>query len=78
LINGTVFTTVEVVIGTIEGVTFEREQDDLTGYRELAPKKIKKHTSVTSKIFKITSLKSMLVGVCLGAILHHRIYTSRS
>eukprot|EP00978_Attheya_sp_CCMP212_P024317 scaffold76235_cov50-Attheya_sp.AAC.2 len=78
LINGTVFTTVEVVIGTIEGVTFEREQDDQTGYRELAPKQIEKHESVASKFFKRTSLKSMLVGVCLGAMLHHRIYTSRS
>jgi predicted DNA-binding protein with PD1-like motif len=78
LINGTVFTTVEVVIGTIEGVLFEREQDDQTGYRELAPKQIEKHESAASKFFKRTSLKSMLVGVCLGAILHHRIYATRS
>jgi len=47
LIAGVVFTTVEVVVGSIDGVTFDRELDDETGYGELAPKQRKKHDSWT-------------------------------
>jgi predicted DNA-binding protein with PD1-like motif len=35
VIGGTVFTTLEVVIGTIDGVDFQREMDERTGYTEL-------------------------------------------
>ena len=37
LIDGVVFTTVEVVLGTIRGVGFQRIEDDETGFRELLP-----------------------------------------
>lgn len=35
LVSGTIFTTLELVLGTIEGVRFERALDERTGYREL-------------------------------------------
>ena len=35
LISGRVFTTLELVIGTISNVTFQRSMDEATGYREL-------------------------------------------
>jgi predicted DNA-binding protein with PD1-like motif len=35
LIAGTIFTTLELVLGTIGNVAFSREQDDRTGYAEL-------------------------------------------
>lgn len=35
LVDGRIFTTLELVLGTIGGVAFERECDDRTGYREL-------------------------------------------
>jgi len=40
LIEGTVFTTLEVVMGTIDCVEFKREMDDQTGYKELVPNKL--------------------------------------
>lgn len=38
LIEGEIFTTLEIVIGTIDGVDFSRELDDTTGYSELVTK----------------------------------------
>lgn len=35
LVAGVVFTTLEVVLGTISNVSFERQQDERTGYTEL-------------------------------------------
>lgn len=35
LVSGTIFTTLELVLGTIEGILFERVFDQRTGYREL-------------------------------------------
>lgn len=35
LVAGTIFTTLELVLGTIEGVSFAREMDSHTGYNEL-------------------------------------------
>jgi predicted DNA-binding protein with PD1-like motif len=35
VIAGTIFTTLELVFGTISNVAFSREQDDKTGYDEL-------------------------------------------
>jgi predicted DNA-binding protein with PD1-like motif len=40
LMTGIVFTTCEVVIGSIDGVNFERQVDSRTGYKELIPKQI--------------------------------------
>lgn len=41
VIDGIVFTTVEVVMGTIEGVDFSRVYDDSTGFSELVVKQLK-------------------------------------
>jgi predicted DNA-binding protein with PD1-like motif len=35
LMSGRIFTTLELVLGTIENVSFKREVDPATGYREL-------------------------------------------
>ena len=35
VVSGTVYTTCEVVLGTIQNVSFEREMDERTGYKEL-------------------------------------------
>jgi predicted DNA-binding protein with PD1-like motif len=35
LVDGTVFTTLELVLGTMPGVSFARETDVVSGYREL-------------------------------------------
>jgi hypothetical protein len=43
LVAGTVYTTLELVLGTIEGIRFERAFDQRTGFRELAV------TSLTSE-----------------------------
>jgi len=40
LMDGVVFTTCEVVLGSIIGVNFPRELDDRTGYKELIPKQM--------------------------------------
>ena len=39
VVSGKVFTTMEIVLGTIQGVTFKRETDNATGYRELVVQK---------------------------------------
>lgn len=38
LVAGRVFTTLELVLGTIQNVSFQRETDEATGYRELVVK----------------------------------------
>jgi uncharacterized protein len=35
LVDGKIFTTLELVLGTIEGVAFDRTHDERTGYSEL-------------------------------------------
>jgi uncharacterized protein len=42
LVAATILTTVEIVLGTIDGVSFDREWDDRTGYRELVVKNVGK------------------------------------
>ena len=41
VVSGKVFTTMEIVLGTIQGVCFKREMDKTTGYRELIVEKKK-------------------------------------
>lgn len=41
VMSGTIFTTLELVIGVIRDVEFSREQDPATGYKELVVKAIK-------------------------------------
>lgn len=38
LVEGRIFTTLELVLGSIQGVCFQREHDERTGYRELTVK----------------------------------------
>jgi hypothetical protein len=38
LVEGTVYTTLELVLGTVQGVEFTRELDEKTGYGELVVK----------------------------------------
>jgi hypothetical protein len=38
LVAGRIFTTLELVLGTIQDITFQRDMDDDTGYRELVVK----------------------------------------
>uniref|UniRef100_A0A7S2NZA0 PPC domain-containing protein n=1 Tax=Leptocylindrus danicus TaxID=163516 RepID=A0A7S2NZA0_9STRA len=39
LIEGTIYTTAEIVLGSIEGVSFDREMDKATGFMELVVRK---------------------------------------
>ncbi len=41
VMSGTIFTTLELVIGVIRDVEFSRERDPATGYKELVVKEIK-------------------------------------
>lgn len=75
LIEGTVFTTLEVVLGTIHGVEFSREFSESTGYLELVTRQLS-GGSLKSKLRNIllpsrTSL-SVIAGVCLGVLLAKR------
>jgi predicted DNA-binding protein with PD1-like motif len=36
LIEGTIFTTLELVLGTVDKLSFTREMDEATGYKELS------------------------------------------
>lgn len=45
LMAGIVFTTCEVVLGSIQGVNFPRELDDRTGFAELIPRQIMRDES---------------------------------
>ena len=45
LMDGVVFTTCEVVLGSIQGVNFPREFDDRTGFDELIPRQILRNES---------------------------------
>lgn len=40
LISAVIFTTAEIVMGSVLGVSFDRILDDRTGYKELCPKQI--------------------------------------
>ena len=46
LIDGTIFTTCEIVLGTVEGVKFARTMDDSTGYNELEVTQLPKRQSL--------------------------------
>lgn len=55
LIDGTVFTTCELVLGTADGVEFGREMDDETGYRELVPIQLP-HDSARQNVIRLTTV----------------------
>jgi predicted DNA-binding protein with PD1-like motif len=62
LIAGIVFTTCEVVIGSIDGVNFQREEDERTGYKELIPKQILNNESW----IQIQNVAKLVVLVAIG------------
>jgi predicted DNA-binding protein with PD1-like motif len=66
LIEGEIFTTAEVVLGSADGIDFCREHDDETGYNELLPKQISRNDNQWIKEFiKITL--AIFVGFTMGA-----------
>jgi len=66
LMAGIVFTTCEVVIGSIDGVNFQREEDERTGYKELIPKQLLNNVSWI-QIQNVAKLVfSVAVGYSLG------------
>lgn len=48
LVSGRIFTTLELVLGTVQNVTFAREIDNETGYRELVVKRDEAQTESIS------------------------------
>lgn len=65
LVAATVFTTLEVVIGTIDGVEFTRVDDDETGYRELVPVQLPPLEEGTLSSWR-TAIVFLLAGFALG------------
>mmetsp|Transcript_21314 Transcript_21314/g.31994 ORF Transcript_21314/g.31994 Transcript_21314/m.31994 type:complete len:210 (+) Transcript_21314:118-747(+) len=66
LLEATVFTTAEVVLGSAEGICFSREYDDGTGYKELIPKQIAiNDNNWRNEFFKITI--AVFTGFVMGA-----------
>ena len=68
LMDGVVFTTCEVVLGSIQGVNFPREFDDRTGFDELIPRQILRNES----LFKLKLADTMKAAfyIFVGYTLH--------
>jgi len=73
LLEGEIFTTAEVVLGSAEGIDFPREHDDDTGYRELIPKQIPVHENMWIVEIGKASLQ-ICIGFMLGALFTQRCY----
>lgn len=71
---GVVFTTCEVVLGSIRGVNFEREHDVRTGYKELIPRQILNDESW----FGVQNIAKLAMLVGIGYSLGVLSKTSRS
>ena len=65
LIDGVVFTTCEVVLGTANGVEFLREMDSETGYRELVSAQLSQPDVKKSIINKSTAIILIAVVGCI-------------
>ncbi|KAL3782128.1 hypothetical protein HJC23_005390 [Cyclotella cryptica] len=65
LIDGVVFTTCEVVLGTADGVEFSREMDSKTGYSELVSSQIPQPNAGQSVANKITAVMLIAVVGCI-------------
>ena len=72
LIDGDVFTTVEVVLGTADGVSFVREHDRATGYRELVPLQLRTDKRGAWFQWGKQILTSFLLGIAVGSIMQLR------
>eukprot|EP00979_Chaetoceros_neogracilis_P005192 scaffold915_cov259-Chaetoceros_neogracile.AAC.9 len=68
LMAGVVFTTCEVVLGSIQGVNFPREFDERTGFDELVPKQILRDESWFN--LKLTDAIKVAFYVFAGYTLH--------
>lgn len=66
LVEGRVFTTCEVVLGSVSNVSFEREYDGMTGYKELLPKQISKNHGAYQGFCKIVA--PFLVGLAINLL----------
>ena len=69
LVDGVVFTTCEVVLGTADGVEFVREMDRETGYRELVSIQLPQPNAGQSIMNKIaTVILIAAVGCIVGRL----------
>ena len=79
LIDGDVFTTVELVLGTADGIEFTRQQDDKTGYRELLPLQLPKASRSSEWWHWAKQIAStFLLGVAFGTAMQARAYARKS
>ena len=79
LIDGDVFTTVELVLGTAEGIEFSRHHDDETGYRELIPLQLPKESERGERWHLAKQLASaFLLGIAFGTAIQARSYARKS
>ena len=75
LIDGIVFTTVELVLGTADGIEFSRQHDDKTGYRELVPMQLlTDHNNSEWWQWGKQIASTFLLGVAFGTAMQLRAY----
>ena len=75
LIDGIVFTTVELVLGTADGIEFSRQHDDKTGYRELVPMQLlTDHNNSEWWQWGKQIASTFLLGVAFGTAMRLRAY----
>ena len=74
LIDGDVFTTVELVLGTADGIEFSRQQDEKTGYRELIPLQLPN----ASRSSEWWHWATFLFGVAFGTAIQARAHARKS
>ena len=79
LIDGDVFTTVELVLGTADGIEFSRQQDEKTGYRELIPLQLPKASQSSEWWHWAKQIAStFLFGVAFGTAIQARAHAPKS
>ena len=78
-IDGDVFTTVELVLGTADGIEFSRQQDEKTGYRELIPLQLPKASQSSEWWHWAKQIAStFLLGVAFGTAIQARAHARKS
>ena len=72
LIDGVIFTTCELVLGTAQGVEFVRTMDDSTGYRELEVRQILaqsyREPLISWRKVSIAVLTMAIIGIVAGRV----------